>query len=238
MKKIILLACIISSTILVSAQKTIVKDANAEPRTINASFHAIKVSGGIDVFLSQYQTESVAVSAAEDKYIDAIKTVVENGVLKIYTEGMSGWNTGNRKMKVYISFKNLDQLQANGASDVTVAGNISVPALRLDLSGASNFKGALFVTDLTLKLSGASDVKLNGTATNVEIESSGASDVKAYDLVAENCTAKASGASDINITVNKEMNVTASGASDVFYKGTCTIKSIKSSGASTVSRRD
>jgi hypothetical protein len=238
MKKIIFLACIISTSLFSCAQKTIVKDANAEPRTLQASFHAIKVSGGIDLYLSQYETESIAVSAAEDKYIDAIKTVVENGVLKIYYEGTSGWNMGNRKMKAYVSFKNLNQVQASGASDVTVAGSISVPVLRLDLSGASDFKGALNITDLTLKISGASDVKVNGSATNIIIESSGASDVKAYDLITENCTAKASGASDINITVNKEMNVTASGASDVFYKGTCVIKSISSSGASTVSRKD
>jgi len=238
MKKIFFLAWIMSTTLFSCAQKTIVNDDNAQPRTINASFHAIKVSGGIDVFLSQYQTESVAVSASEDKYIDAIKTVVENGVLKIYNQGSSGWNFGNKNLKVYVSFKNLDLLQATGASEVIAAGNITVPVLKLDLSGASNFKGTLYIADLTLKLSGASDVKINGNATNVFIESSGASDVKAYGLIVENCTAKASGASDINITVNKEMIVTASGASDVFYKGNCAIKSISSSGASTISKKN
>ncbi len=238
MKKIIFLAWIVSTTLVSCAQKTIVNDENAQPRTLQSSFHAIKVSGGIDVYLSQYQRESLAVSASNDKYLDDIKTEVDNGVLKIYYEGPSGWNMGNKKLKVYVSFKKLDHIQASGACDVTAAGNISVPVLRLELSGASNFKGALFTTDLTLKLSGASDVKITGTTTNIGIETSGASDVKAYELVAENCTAKASGASDINITVNKEMTIIASGASDVFYKGTCVVRSVSSSGASTVSRRD
>ena len=105
------------------------------------------------------------------------------------------------------------------------------------MSGASDFKGAVDVTNLSLVLSGASDAKISGTAVSIKIESSGASDVKGYDLIAENCTVKASGASDVNITVNKEMNVTASGASDIFYKGNCVIKEIRSSGASTVAKK-
>lgn len=61
--------------------------------------------------------------------------------------------------------------------------------------------------------------------------------MKAYDFVTENCTAHASGASDVNITVNKELNVHASGASDIFYKGTAVIKELHSSGASSVSKK-
>jgi Putative auto-transporter adhesin, head GIN domain len=69
------------------------------------------------------------------------------------------------------------------------------------------------------------------------VEASGASDFKGYDLAIDNCKVSASGASDINITVNKELNVSASGASDVFYKGTCVIKEMRSSGASSIGKR-
>ena len=92
-------------------------------------------------------------------------------------------------------------------------------------------------TDLKLELSGASDAKISGKASKVSIQSSGASDIKGYDLIVDYCDAKASGASDINITVNKELNVHASGASDIFYKGDCVIRDMHSSGASTVKRR-
>ncbi len=237
MKKIFLAACLLISAVVVTAQKTIVNDANAVARTLDAPFHAIKISGGIDLYLSQYQTESIAVSASEEKYRDNIKTVVENGVLRIYYDNKLGWNTGNKKMKAYVSFKTLDHLHASGACDVQVAGTINVPSLSMEMSGASDFKGALSVTTLSLDLSGASDVKISGTASEVNIESSGASDVKAYDLVTDVCHAKASGASDINITVNKEMTASASGASDIFYKGNCSVKEVHSSGASTIAKK-
>ena len=233
MKKLFFIIMALLTYSVSNAQKTIVNDANAEVRSLNESFHSIKISGGIDLYLSQYETESIAVSASADKYKNDIKTVVENGVLRIYFDG-NNWNgSGNKKLKVYVSFKNLDRLQASGACDVQVAGNINVPDLSLSMSGASEFKGAVSVNKLSLDLSGASDAKISGTAATVNIESSGASDVKGYELITENCTVRASGASDVNITVNKEMKVSASGASDIFYKGDCVIKEIHSSGAST-----
>ncbi|MBL0357952.1 MAG: DUF2807 domain-containing protein [Chitinophagaceae bacterium] len=237
MKNFLLTTAILFGAFMGNAQKTIVNDNNAEARQISGSFNAIKVSGGIDIYISQSETEAVAVSATEQKYRDDIKTVIENGTLRIYFDSKLSWNKDKKKLKVYISFKNLERLEASGACDVHVAGTIAVPSLSLNMSGASDFKGAVNVTTLTMELSGASDTKISGTATNATIQSSGASDIKGYDLVTENCTAKATGASDINITVNKELNVHASGASDVYYKGSCVIRDLHSSGASTVAKK-
>jgi hypothetical protein len=237
MKKFFLSVALFLFATISVAQQTMITDANVQQRTLNGSFNAIKVSGGIDLYLSQYETESVAVSASEDQFRERIKTVIENGTLKIYYDGDKMWNKGNKKLKAYVSFKNLENLTASGASDVVIAGSIAVPALRIDCSGASDFKGAVKVDKLTIELSGASDAKISGSASEVSIQSSGASDVKAYELVTDNCTAKASGASDINITVNKELNVHVSGASDVFYKGSAVIRDMHTSGASTVARK-
>jgi hypothetical protein len=85
-------------------------------------------------------------------------------------------------------------------------------------------------------LSGASDMLVTGNATQISVEASGASDFKGYDLVSDICSAHASGASDIKITVNKELSAQASGASDVHYKGNGVIKDLKSSGSSSVSK--
>lgn len=220
-----------------SAQKTFVNDANAEVRNLSGSFYNITISGGIDLYLSQYDEESVAVSASSDEYIRSIKTVVENNTLRIFYDGGKGWNSGNKKLKVYVSFKRLEKIVASGACDVQVAGMIQVPVFKLDLNGASSFKGAVKVDELSMDLSGASDVRINGFATIVYIQSSGASDVKGYELVADVCTAKASGASDINITVNKELNASASGASDIYYKGDAVVKKMNSSGASSIVKK-
>jgi len=238
MKKIFLIISVFCFSIIANAQKQFVVDENAELRTLNGSFTSIMVWGGIDVYLSQSDKEEIAISASEERYKEGIKTVVEGNTLKVYYDGDKHWNGRNKQLKAYISFKDLEKLEASGASDIIVAGEIKVPSLLMKLSGASDFKGSITVTTLKLDLSGASDVTLSGMASVVNIESSGASDVKAYELITDVCTAKASGASDVNITVNKELNAHASGASDIFYKGSAVLKDFESSGASTIRRKN
>ena len=238
MKKIFFLFTVLCFSVVVNAQKQFVVDPNAEIRSFNGSFNSIIVSGGIDLFISQSDKEQIAVSASEEKFIVGIKTTVENNTLKIYYEGDKNWSIRNKHMRAYVSFKGLEKLEASGASDIQVAGEITIPSLLLKLSGASDFKGRMVVTSLTMDLSGASDVTISGSASVVKIESSGASDVKGFDLVTDVCTAKASGASDVNITVNKELNAHASGASDIYYKGSAVIKDMQSSGASNIGRKN
>ena len=230
----LLVACISLSAV---AQKEIVNDPNAELRTVVGSFTSIKISGGIDLYLSQSEEEVIAVSAEDSRSKESIKTEVTNGTLRIYYEGEKGWNKNKKNLRAYVSFKNLENIIASGACDVQVAGVINVASLTLNMSGASDFKGAVKVSNLKMELSGASDVTIKGSATKVDIESTGASDVKGYDLSVDFCTAKASGASDINITVNKELTAHASGASDISFKGEGVIKESHASGAGSVSRK-
>ncbi|HLK30185.1 MAG TPA: head GIN domain-containing protein [Puia sp.] len=238
MKKIFLLLSSTFIFIAANAQQKLIDDPNAQSRKLNASFHAIAVSNAIDLYLTQGNDEAVAVSAADREDIPRIITEVDNGVLIIRFENKTwGWFKGNRKLKAYVSFKNIDRLHASGASDVHIQGTISSDKLEVHLSGASDMKGDLKIGDLSMDQSGASDATITGSATNISISVSGASDVKAYDFVTENCTARASGASDIHITVNKELNAHASGASDINYKGTAVIKELHSSGASSVSKK-
>ncbi|MBL7745015.1 MAG: DUF2807 domain-containing protein [Chitinophagaceae bacterium] len=217
------------------AQPT-VSDPNVQVREVK-NFHAISVSHAFDIYLTQSSEEKVAVSAGEAKYLENIKVEVKNGVLDISwdNKGMK-WTRGDKKLKAYISFKNIDKLKASGACNVSVVGVLKADDLLVDLSGASDLKGKLDIKKLTFDISGASDVKISGSAMNLDIDASGASSFKGFDLAADYCNVKASGASGIRITVNKELSATASGASDIDYKGTGTIRDIKTSGASSISR--
>jgi hypothetical protein len=218
------------------AQKTVIQDPNAVLRTVKG-YHGIEVSSAINLYLSQGDQETVAVSARDIKWRDRIRTEVVDGILKIWLDG-KGWNLGNNKLKAYVSFTTLDKLKASGASDVYVDGVIAGDKLSISLSGASDFKGAIRVGELSLDQSGASDAHITGIVAGLAtIESSGASDVKGYDLVTQNCNAHATGASDIHITVNKELNANASGASSIYYKGPGVIRDLHSGGASSVSKK-
>lgn len=231
MQKILSVLVLTALITTVSAQKNI-NDANAQKRNVSG-FHAIEVSGGIDLYLSPGD-EAVAVSASKDEYRDKIITEVKNGVLKIWIDWKSNiridWS--NRKLKAYVSFKNLDGLDASGGSDVIVEGTIKTTKLVMEISGGSDFKGKVESDDLKIHASGGSDVNISGKAAKLIIDASGGSDFSGYDFAADICNVEASGGSDVHVTVNKELTANASGGSDVFYKGSGLIRDLKTGGGS------
>ena len=237
MKYILLFVSIISGTYAFS-QETVINDRNAELRTV-AAFTGIKVSGGIDIYLSQSDDYSLAVSATDTKYRDNIKTEVSNGILEIYYDNYHSVRSNDDKnLRAYISFKTLESIEASGASDVIVSNLLAQNTLLIKLSGASDIKGPVKITDLNLELSGASTVNINGDIQNLKLNASGASDIKDYGLHVENCVAKLSGASDVRITVNGSIAANASGASTLYYEGNPAKKDVATSGASSVSQKN
>lgn len=239
MKKIQVMLMAMLLSVVSFAQKTI-NDPNAEPRNLSG-FHAIKISNAFTVYISQGNEDAVAISASKAEYKEKIITKVENGVLIIKFDDdkkfWKNWNGDKQKLKAYISIKKIDRLSVSGACDVFIEDGISAEELSIHLSGASDLKGKVEAKKLTCDISGASDMTISGNAAEVNVEASGASDFKGFDLVSNYCNAKASGASSVNITVNKELSANASGASDVRFKGEGLIRDIKTSGASNVSRR-
>jgi Putative auto-transporter adhesin, head GIN domain len=238
MKKIFLILTVVCAVFRANAQNDIVVDPNASVRNVTGQFDAIKVSGGIDLYLSQSDNVAVAISASDESYKDGIKTAIENGTLRIFYEGEKGWMKKDRKLRAYVSFTELKKIDATGACDVFVVGSVTTATLILHMSGACDFSGMVKVNTLDINLSGASDAKISGTANTVNIKSSGASDVKAFELVTDVCNANVSGASDVHITINSELTASASGASDITYKGNGVIKEKHSSGASSISKEN
>ena len=231
MKKFFGLLLMLGLITTAAAQKTI-RDANAQKRNVSG-FHAIEVSGGIDLYLSQGE-EAVAVSVAKDEYRDKIITEVKNGVLKIWFDWKNNlridWT--NRKLKAYVSFKNLDAIEASGGSDVDVDGSIRTAKLDLQISGGSDFDGKIESDELKVSASGGSDVKISGRTTRLTIDASGGSDFGSYEFAADICNIEASGGSDVHVTVNKELSANASGGSDVYYKWNGLIRDLKTGGGS------
>ncbi len=220
-----------------SNAQTVINDKNVQVRNVS-SFSALKVSGGIDVYLSQSNEEAVAVSASDEEYRDEIKTEVKDGVLNIYFDNHSFKFLKNRQLRAYVSFKTLESIEGSGATEFIINGTFTANSVKIKLSGASDMKGTVNFTNAQLDLNGASTMKISGNVQNIKIEASGASDLKNYNLVVDNCIAQLSGASDVKITVNKSISARASGASNLDYKGTAERREVSTSGASNVSQRN
>lgn len=231
--KFFLFALLTMPACLAAQEKVIVNDKNAQQREVG-SFSEISVSGSIDLYLSPDDHQVVVVSARDGALRDRINTRVNGNTLEISFNSKGLSMKSDMRLKAYVSFSKLNKLTASGSSDVFVNGIIKSEKLDVDMNGSSDFNGALDVNQLNLHQSGSSDSKISGRAGVVKVHLSGASDIKAFDLSAEICEVNASGASDVSITVQKELYVHATGASDVRYKGKGTVKESKTSGASSI----
>lgn len=231
-----LVTCILLLISLVGlGQAKVIHDPNVAKRPVEP-FHAIIVSDGIDLYLSQGGQEVLAVSANEISLRDKIKTVVENGELKIYLE--QGWNWKFKKLTAYVSVKDITKLKASGGSDIVVKDSLKCDKLNVTLSGGSDFKGQVTANFLTFEQSGGSDVNIRGNVVNLKLEASGGSDFRGYELIAENAIIKTSGGSDATVTVTKEVAAIASGGSDLKFKGNPVVKYKSASGGGSVSRTE
>ncbi len=219
-------------------EKNIVIDANAELRNVSG-FNGIEVSGAIDLYVSQGTVDAVAISAGSEELKSRIRTEIKGTTLHIYFDGKGrNWKSwGNNKMKAYVTFKNIHKIEASGVCNVKVTGTIRQNDLSIEMSGASDFTGDLKAGRLRLEASGASDMKVSGTAESAEVEATGACNIRAYELKTNYCKVDASGASNVHITVNKELNADASGGSTVSYKGAGLIRNISSSGGASVKHK-
>ena len=236
MQKIIVCLLLITAGFSLNAQN-VVHDANAQVRNVG-NFNKIRVSSAISLYLSQGNTQAVAVSSEDADVTARIKTEVNNSTLKIYVENgaWNGWNWTNKHLKAYVTFTQLEMLDASGACSVELTDPISVGNFKLVLSGASNMKGDIKGSDIKFDLNGASTGRLNISGTSLILSESGASNFKG-DINAAKTNFDINGASTIDIDGSTtDLTVSASGASN--FKGSdlqavsCKIEATGASSAS------
>jgi hypothetical protein len=233
MKKIIFAGVAILSFLTGYSQSDV---SNQETRKVSG-FHGVQVSGGIDLYLSS-GAEAVSVSAANTNIRNHMITEVENGILRIHLEKNWRPDDSNPNMKAYVSVSNLDKLEASGGGDIIILHEITTGNLDVHLSGGGNMEGKLNADHLVIKQSGGSNVKISGNVKDLNVDASGGGNLDCYDLITDYASIHASGGSNSEITVNKELRVVASGGSDVYYKGRASVKEIKSSGGGSVTHKE
>jgi hypothetical protein len=228
MKQLFISLLTLISVSTFAQDKTVVNDANAEKRTLSSGFSAISVSDGVDLYLTQGNEESIAVSASDPKYMERFKTEVENGTLKIYydSKGIS-WIGGKKgKLKAYVSFKTLEKIHASSGSDVIVKGSLNVDRLECTFTSGSHFGGQVNIVQLTVSQNSGSAFDITGKTDKLQVDVSSGAIFKGYELAVDFCDAKATSGGSVRINVNKELNAKANSGGGIRYKGNAVIKDL------------
>jgi len=198
------------------------------------SFNGVDAGGAIEVHVKQDATPSVKVETDEN-VMPYVEVYTEGNTLMIHPK--RGFNLDpSREIVVYVSAPDYRSIEISGASKL-ISDNAITPNDQLNLTGSGASKIAMEMGGgkLVGDISGATTLNLKGRVANFDIEASGASDINGYDLIADEATVDVSGASGVEITVNKNLKAEASGASHIHYKGNASVNQ-NTSGASSVSK--
>ncbi len=185
-------------------------------RTINGSYDQIEVSNGLDVFLTQSDTDRISVQADENLH-DIIITEVQGNTLKIYTD--ENISTSQAK-KVMVSFKNISKISGASGSDIYSTNKINVESLKLETSSGSDMTLNVTTKALDCESSSGSDLKLSGSTVSFKAQASSGSNIHAGDLTSERSHVSASSGADITVNTLKELVAKASSGGEVSYIGT------------------
>lgn len=199
-----------------------------------ANFKSIELGSAFEVHIHKGNVYSVSVTGRE-KDIDELEVSSSGGKLEINYESNWnwGWNNSRSKMVVNITLPRLENGEFTGACKVDLRGFSDEEEMNLSFSGAAKgLAEGLRADKLKIELSGASDFKLSGQSDYLKVDASGASHLKALELISRNVDIEASGASSAQVHVQKTLQVDASGASHVKYKGRPIIKKDLSGAAS------
>ncbi len=211
----------INTTFAKSSDKTEIRDVK--------NFNAIKVSSGIDLYLTMGETEEVKIVADGDM-IDKIITEVKDGTLNIYMKNNSWFNCSVRgSRKAYVTIKELQAISASSGADVRSENTLQGENLSVNASSGSDVYIDVFYKNFEIDVSSGADARLSGKVKRLNAEASSGSDIKAEELKSQICKAHASSGSDIIVTVADELYAHASSGGDIRYYGDPQIRDIEES---------
>jgi hypothetical protein len=192
------------SGVIVTRQLRITQDVDRVE--IGDAFHAaIRVGGAAPA-------GSVRI---DDNLVDHLRVAVDGDTLSIDLDG----RVRDATLEADIALDHLDRVSASGASQIRIDGVVTED-LRVEASGASSVDAlSAELDELVVGLSGASRTTLEGSASSIDADVSGASRLSLFDLTTEEASVEVSGASTAELTVEDELEATASGASSVRYRG-------------------
>lgn len=200
-------------------------------------YSTLKVSNAFNIHVTFSDTEeSIRIEANENLH-DRIIVKREGSSLVIKLKKFTNVR-GNATLNAYIVTKDISNFDISGATKLTLENLWNRADGRIELSGASNFTGEVVVDHLKLDMGGASSLDLFGTVSALDAELSGSSDIRDFDLSVKDLKIKISGASEASLSISESIDIRASGASSLKFKGDAKITYKRLSGASEIVKID
>lgn len=246
MRKISLLFFLIVLSILLLSAASIAWAQTTKKVLELPEFKSIYVNSNYTVMLKQTNKQEVSVEALTEIY-ELTEIKVENGVLMINVErkpestNKSIWAKiddikMNPTMKLYVSMKNISELQVNGGGKILSENSIAADYISLSVAGTGSMDVDIKGNTVKADISGSGNLTLRGYGTSLDLTMSGTGNLKGFDCPMESAKAKISGAGIAEINVSSNLEAYVYGTGSVKHKGNTKTVTKKVYGAGTIDR--
>jgi hypothetical protein len=218
MKHLAILSATIISVFFTSCifSPSIKGDGNVVEEIRNTGdFDEIKVSRGMNVYISQGDQTKVTVKA-DGNLLDVIETETVGDVLEISCKANIKKATVK---KIFVTTPNLVGVKASAGSNVFSETTINTKELEISASAGSNIKLKLNANSTDVSASAGSNISREGKVDRFYGKASSGSNIKAEKLSSKNSEAKTSSGANIWITFTKNLTGNASSGGNIFYYG-------------------
>jgi len=130
---------------------------------------------------------------------------------------------------------NISPLNVTG--DIRATDKFTCDVLNIDISSAGDLNMEVEANTIDISISSSGDCDIWGRTVDLDAQLSSAGDLNAFDLEADYVKVRVSSAGDASVYANKEIEMTATSAGNIYYKGDAeVIRSTTSSAGSIIKR--
>lgn len=185
----------------------------------NTGFNEIEIGSAFETEIEFGDDYTVTVMGREED-IDKVNVMqVEKVMVFEYEDNNYRYKNLNRKnVKIRITMPEINAITLSGASKVYLTG-FNASDLEITQNGASFCSVDADFEEITANVNGASELILKGEGEELSIELSGASQLNANNYQVNFANVKASGLSEAQLYVIKQIMLDASLVSEVKYRG-------------------
>lgn len=192
-------------------------------------FRGIYVNSNYTVYLKQTNKQEVTVEALTEIY-SASEIKVVDGILMINIErkpeapNKSLWAKIddiklNPTMKLYVTMKNIEELQVNGAGKIIAENSLATGNIALAVNGSGSMDIDLKGDQVKAEVTGSGSIALRGYATSLDALIAGPGNINAFNCPMDNAKVKISGSGICELNVTNTIDATVAGTGIVRHKG-------------------
>ena len=187
-------------------------------------FKAISASGGVEVILEPGTEERARIEAwgiDEDK----ISVFVKRNTLKIQLLNLS--KIGNRTVKVYVTYKELQGVRATAGARVYGRELIESERFVARVGSGGFLDLKVETTTLEARAGEGGVIEISGSADTIDVSAATGGRYEGYDLIANRTHARASTGGEITVVAHEALDAAANTGGSIHYRGQPRERNIK-----------